>query len=197
MTRVPRKGVVRTCIGCRVSDSREGLLRLALSGSPPQVQPDLERRLGGRGASIHPRRACFTAAVKRGAFKRAWMRGVAVTLDPLVSRTLEQYRRRIEKLLLSARRNNSIAVRIDAVRQAIQMRQAELLVVAEDAAESVSNPQERSGQLDRRIMFFGTEESLGRLFGDGATAVVALIDRANARELTRAAECMAALAEGA
>jgi predicted RNA-binding protein YlxR (DUF448 family) len=197
VTRVARKGVLRTCIGCRASDSREGLLRLTLSGDPPQVQPDLERRLGGRGASIHPRRACFSAAVKRGAFKRAWMRGVAVTLDQLVSKTMEQYRRRIEKLLLSARRKNSIVVHIDAVRRAIQVRQAELLVVAEDAVEYISNPQERSGQLDRRIMFFGTEESLGRLFGDGATSVVALIDRAIARELTRAAECTAALAEGA
>jgi ribosomal protein L7Ae-like RNA K-turn-binding protein len=153
--------------------------------------------MGGRGASIHPRRACFAAAVKRGAFRRAWMRDVVVTLDQLVSRAIEQYRRRTEKLLLSARRKNSIAVRIDAVRQAIQMRQAELLVVAEDAAEYVSSPRERSVQLGRKLMFFGTEESLGRLFGDGATTVVALIDRAIAQELTRAAECMAALAEGA
>lgn len=196
MVRLPRKSSIRTCIGCRESDQRDAFLRLALKGDPPRVVPDLERRLMGRGAAIHPRRACFTAALKQRAFRRAWMREVVVTGDELIAKAEEQYRGRIEALLKTARRGRSVAVCTETVREAIQTRRAELIVVAADAAGCASEAAEQSVLHGNQIAFFGTEKSLGRLFGLGATAaVVALFDRALAQELTRAAACLAALAE--
>jgi predicted RNA-binding protein YlxR (DUF448 family) len=197
VARLPKGDAMRTCIGCRETKPRDVLLRLTLRGDPPQVRPDLNGQLGGRGASIHPSRTCIIAAVKRRAFTRAWMREVTVSTEELLTRVKEAYRLRVEKLLLSAQRKRAIEAHIDLVRKAIQMRHVELLVVAKDASGSVSDRAQGSARLGRRVLFFGTEESMGRLLGSCATSVVAVFDRAIAQELTRAAECMAALAEGA
>lgn len=49
------------------------LLRLVRNDEDPQrVIVDPRRRLPGRGAWLHPDRACLTQAVKRRAFSRAF-----------------------------------------------------------------------------------------------------------------------------
>ncbi|WP_081998678.1 YlxR family protein [Sinomonas humi] len=64
---------LRTCIGCRQSAPRSVLLRLVRDPEDPQrVVVDPRRRLPGRGAWLHPDRACLTQAVKRRAFSRAF-----------------------------------------------------------------------------------------------------------------------------
>ena len=65
---------LRTCIGCRGTDSRSALLRVVLGPGAdgiPVVVPDPERRLPGRGASLHPVVSCLDLAVRRRAFGRA------------------------------------------------------------------------------------------------------------------------------
>ena len=65
---------LRTCIGCRGSDSRSALLRVVLGPGAdgiPVVLPDPERRRPGRGASLHPVVSCLDLAVRRRAFGRA------------------------------------------------------------------------------------------------------------------------------
>ena len=67
-------GPLRTCIGCRGSDSRSALLRVVLGPGAdgiPVVLPDPERRRPGRGASLHPVVSCLDLAVRRRAFGRA------------------------------------------------------------------------------------------------------------------------------
>ena len=74
----------RTCVGCRTTTTDDELLRLALSrpsagaGAGPAaadavavVVPDPRRRLGGRGAWLHPDPACLALAVRRRAVPRA------------------------------------------------------------------------------------------------------------------------------
>ncbi len=62
-------GPVRTCLGCRSRDDATDLLRVVFKDGV--LTPDPEKRLAGRGASLHPRRSCFDRAVKRRAFGRA------------------------------------------------------------------------------------------------------------------------------
>ncbi|MGB7818934.1 MAG: YlxR family protein [Ornithinibacter sp.] len=65
---------MRTCIGCRGSDSRSALLRVVLgtgADGTPVLLPDPERRRPGRGAWLHPDSSCFDLAVRRRAFGRA------------------------------------------------------------------------------------------------------------------------------
>ena len=72
---------VRTCIGCRRREDHTKLVRLALEevAGSRSVRPDWRRRMPGRGAWLHPDSACLQAAVRRGAFARAFRSAVDVT----------------------------------------------------------------------------------------------------------------------
>lgn len=69
---------VRTCIGCRGSDSVSHLYRIALEEEQPAlnllrvVLVDSARSLPGRGAWLHPNNDCFELARKKRAFARAF-----------------------------------------------------------------------------------------------------------------------------
>ncbi|HPF79313.1 YlxR family protein [Nostocoides australiense] len=67
-------GPIRTCIGCRVTDSRSALLRIVAGeghdGHPAAV-PDPAARTPGRGCWLHPDPECLALAVRRRAFPRA------------------------------------------------------------------------------------------------------------------------------
>lgn len=79
---------IRTCLGCRRTDSRSALLRVTArqdeSGST-RVVPDVHRRLGGRGAWLHTDPDCVEQAVRRRAFARALRVGAPVDLSPLTA----------------------------------------------------------------------------------------------------------------
>lgn len=67
---------VRMCIGCRERVAKSLLLRVvAESGAGPgsvsSVVPDVRSRRAGRGASLHPTRACLDLAERRKALPRA------------------------------------------------------------------------------------------------------------------------------
>ncbi|MBD5831487.1 YlxR family protein [Janibacter melonis] len=67
-------GPLRTCIGCRGTDSRSILLRVVAETHPDGLTvlvPDPRRRAPGRGAWLHPDLRCFDLAVRRRAFARA------------------------------------------------------------------------------------------------------------------------------
>ena len=69
---------VRTCVGCRQQDASGAMVRCVLDGS--LVVPDLSRTAPGRGAWLHPRQTCLTAA-RRGGFARSFRRAVHVSDD--------------------------------------------------------------------------------------------------------------------
>ncbi len=62
--------VIRTCIGCRLCDEQDNLLRLVCVDG--EVVDGTCPRLPGRGAYLHPRRACLELAIRRRAFGRAF-----------------------------------------------------------------------------------------------------------------------------
>src|SRR4051795_10568760 len=96
---------VRTCVGCRQTDERAALLRFVLAGDPPQIVPDLPRRAGGRGVSVHPRRPCLDAAVRNGALRRAFKTELpALNAEDLARWASGQYARRLDGLLHAAYR---------------------------------------------------------------------------------------------
>ncbi|TKK85009.1 YlxR family protein [Herbidospora galbida] len=61
---------LRTCVGCRVRTAKSELLRLVVAGDV--IIPDLQKRLSGRGASLHPSLTCLQLADRRRAFTRAF-----------------------------------------------------------------------------------------------------------------------------
>jgi len=76
-----RKGPVRTCVGCRARADRASLLRVVVAGGVLVVDP--ERRLPGRGASVHLDLACVDLADKRRAFVRALRVNGPLDADPV------------------------------------------------------------------------------------------------------------------
>lgn len=82
---------VRTCIGCRATDSRGSLLRVAVRNSAAGVPVaffDTAKRASGRGAWVHQNPTCLAAALKKGAFNRAFR--TRVDTDELTSSPLDQ-----------------------------------------------------------------------------------------------------------
>ena len=77
----------RTCIGCRNRGDRNELLRLVQQGST--IVPDVEGRLPGRGAYLHPTLECLAVARKRRAYRRAFRTGDPLT-DQAVAALLQQ-----------------------------------------------------------------------------------------------------------
>ncbi|MET9295874.1 YlxR family protein [Streptomyces sp. NPDC003077] len=60
----------RSCVGCRERAVKGDLLRIvAIEG---ECAPDPRGTLPGRGAYVHPTRACLDLAVRRRAFPRAF-----------------------------------------------------------------------------------------------------------------------------
>lgn len=60
----------RTCVACRRSDAKRGLLRVVRSGDG-RVELDPTSRRNGRGAYLCHDPACWEQAVKRKALERA------------------------------------------------------------------------------------------------------------------------------
>lgn len=59
----------RTCVGCRHRSSRAELLRIVEESNV--LVFDIQKKLPGRGAWIHPSQDCLKLAIQRNAFGRA------------------------------------------------------------------------------------------------------------------------------
>ncbi|GAB3070937.1 hypothetical protein GCM10027080_11560 [Pedococcus soli] len=73
-TRTTPRTPVRTCVGCRGTDSWSALLRVVAEkdeAGETRLVPDPWRRLPGRGAWLHPTGDCLEQALRRRAFGRA------------------------------------------------------------------------------------------------------------------------------
>jgi len=188
----------RTCVGCRETDQRSALLRFAIGDEPPTLAPDLRGRLGGRGASVHPRWACLEAAVRGGGFDRAFRRRIDVTTDGLARVAVGQFERRLSGLLVSSLRAGRALVGADAARGAFtgrNVRRPKLLIFASDAAGRREELAALSERDSVPSITYGTKSTLGRALGRNEVAVVAIMDEQIAREVAHAARCVAELSE--
>lgn len=184
-------------MGCRQTAPRAELLHFVLAGDPPTVVPDVRHRGHGRGASVHPRYRCLQDAVRKGGFKRSFKRDLELSAPQLAGWAREQYLRRVEGLLVAALRAGKIVLGTDAVREAMQQGNVELLVIAEDAAGRRDELTATAERLGRRCVVFGDKERLGGLLGRASLGVLAVLHDDIASEIRDAMECHAELAEDA
>lgn len=182
----------RTCAGCRRSDAREALLRFAVcvragEAGEPQLLADPRRRLPGRGVSVHPSRECVRRAVERGGFARALGAKLTIGADALCEQAAAQYARRLDGLLLAARRSGALLVGTDVVRRALAEGSVALLLVAEDAAGRREEVLEQAARLGGRCAVYGSKEALGRLMGRAEVGVMAVLEAGLAEEVAATA----------
>ena len=74
LTRRSAGAPVRTCVGCRTTGLRSALLRVVAADDgtgAPVLVVDVDRRMPGRGAWLHPDPGCLELATRRRAFGRA------------------------------------------------------------------------------------------------------------------------------
>ena len=190
----------RSCVGCRETDERAALLRLVLvpgNGQALGLLPDVRKREPGRGVSVHPKLRCLQSAVASGAFRRAFKAPLEVSASELASVARSQYERRAQGLLLAARRAHKLAVGTEAVRDAIQSRQAKLLVVASDAEGSREELEHAAQRLGRSCLVWNTKIGLGHLFSRATLSILAVLDNGIADELQSVVGSVAGLAEDA
>ncbi|WP_437619309.1 YlxR family protein [Sorangium sp. So ce1151] len=186
------KGRVRTCVGCGervgVDDVRGArpLVRLIL-GPGGVIAVDPGDGGFGRGAHVHPQQDCLAAAVARGLARAAKGRVHAIVagaaeraegagdqaapgVEPLTTVSLarairEATERRLQGLVRSAVRSQRAALGADAVAAACARGEAELVLVASDAAAGADLPEVRRAIADGRAVAWGSKQALGALAG--------------------------------
>ncbi|MFW0796298.1 YlxR family protein [Gordonia sp. CPCC 205515] len=74
---------IRMCVGCRQRAEATELVRVVArtEDDSPRVVVDVAKTMPGRGAWLHPRRDCVSAAVRRKAFGSA-LRVPGLTVAP-------------------------------------------------------------------------------------------------------------------
>ena len=183
-------------MGCKQRAERGALLRLVLAGDPLEVVPDVRRGGAGRGASVHPSRACLDAAVKSGAIRRAFKRELNTDSGKIAAWARDQYKRRIDGLIVAASRSGQAVVGTERVQEAVASRKVCMLIVADDAAESRNEVREAATRLGGSCLVYADKSHLGRLFNRDQIAVIAVTDPALAHALEEASRNAAALVEG-
>jgi len=216
----PPRGRVRTCVGCgeRVSVGEAvDLVRLVL-GPGGEVVVDAADGAFGRGAHVHARPACLEKAARGGLARSTKGKATAVltedgqrhpiSADGVARAIQEAMARRIEGLFTAAVRSRQLARGADAVTGACQRGEAELVVVACDAAAAAGLTEVRRAVSEGRAVAWGDKLRLGRMAtlskrrdgaasepDDGAgVAVVALLSRPIAEALQQAVRIAGACA---
>ena len=87
------KSPIRSCVGCGKTADKGDLLRFSV-GPEHAVIPDLNGKLPGRGAYLHPDITCFFNAQKKNGFRRAFRNN---SLDFNAEKALSQVRYLLEK----------------------------------------------------------------------------------------------------
>jgi ribosomal protein L7Ae-like RNA K-turn-binding protein len=156
------------------------LIRLVL-GPGGEIAVDSGSRHGGgfgRGAHLHARRACVERAARSGLLRATKGKAHLVTMGPqagegekpealstdslarAIQRSMD---RRIEGLLVAAVRSRRVARGADAVTGACQRGEAELVLVACDAAAAADLTEVRRAVAEGRAVAWGTKARLGAI----------------------------------
>jgi predicted RNA-binding protein YlxR (DUF448 family) len=168
---------------------------LVVGDSAPFVAVDLGRRLGGRGVSVHPRRACVRSAVLRGGLARALCGVAQVEPESIERMIVQQLEQRALGLLSSAQRTRSLALGSDAVRGALRANRGDLLIRARDSRGRGDELAHAAAALGCATATWGTKASLGDAFGRSELGVLLVTDRGIARAILDCLSHVEALSE--
>ena len=181
MTTAREKPSRRMCAGCGQRTGAEDLVRLVIGPAAPFVAVDLGRKLGGRGVSVHPTKACVRSAAMRGGLAKA-LRGVAeVEPESVVRMIVAQLEQRALGLLSAAARKRSLALGGEAVRAALQANNGDLLIRAKDSRGRADELARAATALGCATVTWGTKASLGDAFTRSELGVLLVLDRGIAR----------------
>lgn len=207
---------MRQCAGCAKACPAEDLVRVVLGpvretitdgatgGGPSGVAGrgglalavDLGHSHFGRGAHVHASPLCVQKAL-RGGFSRVLKTKVEGALGDFAAQVVVAAHRRIEGLLLGARRARHAVSGADVVSAAIRDGSARLVVVATDAAAALKVSEIENAMREGKAIAWSHKVHLGTLFGRDEVAVCAVLHEGVADAIGRARSQMAAFEEAA
>jgi predicted RNA-binding protein YlxR (DUF448 family) len=178
-----RAGARRTCVGCGQTDAPESLVRVVL-GPQGEVAVDLAGGAFGRGAHVHAAVPCLEKACKAG-LSRSFKCRVEASADDLAAEIARAAERRIEGLLVGARRAGHLAVGADRATEALDAG-ASLAVVAADAGSIARKEPFARAVAQGHAVVFRDKAQLGALLAQGEVAVLAVMHEGIAEQIRRA-----------
>ena len=191
-------GPRRTCVGCRKEDSPEEMCRV-VTGPDGDLCVDPSATRGGRGAWVHPTRACVKAMVQRHAAERTLKVPAQRTLDSAVilGYLAAALRQKITSLVQVAARTRSLIVGAESVADALERERIPLAVVARDAGANTRELAEDAAQMGPgpAVRTYGTKETLGAWLDRDEVAVLAVSDFRIAAELVASFDRLAGVEE--
>ncbi len=176
----------RTCVGCGEKDHPTAFVRLVMSPAhegTSEVAVDAGNGSFGRGAHVHPRPDCLAKACK-GGIARTMKTNVRVTPAELASQMVDALDRRMEGLVLAARRTNALEIGADAACNAL-VKEAPLVIVARDAGSVIEKLQVADAIAEGRAVGWGTKERIGALLGRSEVAIAAVTSKSIAAEMMK------------
>lgn len=174
----------RTCIACRQTGERGDLVRIALfPGGRPVI--DYRAKLPGRGAWVHPRRACVDAMLQDAkALSRALREPVET--DGLEEQLRALVRRALEDGLSQAAASGLLVSGHDALVEALEAGRVSDLVLARDAAERTARQLEARAGVDVTVLRVHLDTvELGDRIGKPARAAAGVLAGSGSRHLRR------------
>lgn len=171
----------RTCVVCRGEADRDDLVRIVLA---PDGRPliDYRGRLPGRGAWLHPTRACL-AGLDNRALSRTFK--AKLSSEGLVDQLREAVERAVLDGLSHAAAAGLLLAGFDVVLRSLQASNAAFVVLASDTAERTSKGvREVLGDTPCAVVPFD-RELLGHRIGRAPVAVLGVLTGDASRHLRR------------
>ena len=177
-------GPRRQCAGCAKRDTADALVRVVL-GNVEQgatLAVDLADSRFGRGAHVHPSQECVQKAF-RGGFAKVFKCKVEGSIESFGEQITVAANRRIDGLLVGARRGKHAIAGSDVVRAAYRDGSAVLVVVASDAAAAAKLPEVQEAVGQGKAIAWGNKQRLGAIFGRDEVAVCAVLHEGVAKAI--------------
>lgn len=166
----------RTCAGCGKRVSPEELVRVVLdpTGDEPTVVVDVAGSAFGHGAHVHPSPDCVARAAK-GGFAKAFKSKVVVKPETFAEQLVAGVDRRIEGLLMGARRAKHLVIGADVTVEALRDGKVALLIVATDAARAAQLGEVRDAVASGKAIAWNVKSRLGALLARDEVAVCGVV----------------------
>jgi uncharacterized protein len=187
----PTRKSERTCAGCGRADAPGAFLRVvkgAATEGEHEVVVDIgsggSSYRGGRGAHVHPAYDCLAKACK-GGFARSFKTKVRADIQTIVGQIEESFERRVQGLVLGARRSGNVAIGADATCDALAQGTG-LAVVACDAGSVAKKQIVTRAAAEGRAVVWKDKATLGKLFGRDEVGIFCVTNAEIAREIQEA-----------
>ena len=167
----------RSCIACRETVPAQSLFRFVLDPENRAVL-DFTASLPGRGAYVHPSRACFDIVERKALFRRAFKTpGVGFDADFWWKLAVEKTTERVLELIYLAKKSGRLVAGGDKASAFFDEQTKGLLILSEDASpRTVTRFQRLAETCGARLVRGPGSEAIGRSLARPSVVILAVAE---------------------